>query len=287
VSEEEGSFAQLEALIFASEEPVSVNTLRRVLPLTPTQIATAVAHINADLAKCGRPYQIVEAAGGYRFRTLPQFGELIAGLAPERKLRLSRASLDCLALIAYRQPISRPEIEELRSVDCGAVLRGLLDRGMLRVAGRRDAPGRPALYATTSLFLETFGLASLRDLPSLQDLLENAASKGTENAKPEGEGEDAAQTVDLALNSPIDTVEPSVMATTGEAIETSDAPLAAQDSLEQELLGRESRAPDLETDGAVPEIPPSEGVALVETDRFDDDEDRVPPTATREASEDE
>ena len=176
--EVEVSLAAIEALIFASDEPVSAAQLRRAIALTPSQIAGAVEQINADLEKSGRPYEIVETAGGYRFRTRPQFGELIAAAQPEKRVRLSRPALDCLAVIAYRQPISRPEIEDLRSVDCGAVLRSLLDRGLVRIVGRRDAPGRPALYATSSAFLETFGLRSLTDLPDLRELLAPPASEG-------------------------------------------------------------------------------------------------------------
>jgi segregation and condensation protein B len=176
--EAEISLAAIEALIFASEEPVSAAQLRKSVSLTPSQIAGAVEQINADLEKSGRPYEIVETAGGYRFRTRPQFGELIAAAQPERKVRLSRAALDCLAVIAYRQPISRPEVEDLRSVDCGAVLRSLLERGLVRIVGRRDAPGRPALYGTSASFLETFGLRSLRDLPDLRELLTPPPSEG-------------------------------------------------------------------------------------------------------------
>ena len=187
--EAEISLVAIEALIFASEEPVSVAQLRRVVLLTPSQIAGAVEQINADLEKSGRPYEIVEVAGGYRFRTRPQYGELIASAQPERRARLSRPALDCLAVIAYRQPISRPEIEELRSVDCGAVLRSLLDRGLVRIVGRRDAPGRPALYATSAGFLEIFGLRSLQDLPDLRELLTPPAAEGNPVAEAIAEGE--------------------------------------------------------------------------------------------------
>jgi segregation and condensation protein B len=191
--EAEVSLAAIEALIFASEEPVSVAQLRRAVSLTPSQIAGAVEQINADLEKSGRPYEIVETAGGYRFRTRPQFGELIASAQPERRVRLSRPALDCLAVIAYRQPISRPEIEDLRSVDCGAVLRSLLDRGLVRIVGRRDAPGRPALYATSAAFLETFGLRSLTDLPDLRELLAPPASEGNPVAEALAASDAAAE----------------------------------------------------------------------------------------------
>jgi segregation and condensation protein B len=161
----------IEALIFACDEPATPAYLRRALPsLEASRLPDLVEEINEDLRKAERPYEIARVAGGYRFRTLPEFADTILAAQPEKKLRLSRAALETLAVIAYRQPLTRPEIEELRSVDCGAVLKGLLERSMIRIVGRRDAPGRPVLYGTSSQFLETFSLASLRDLPALREI---------------------------------------------------------------------------------------------------------------------
>ena len=169
----------LEALIFAAHGPASATHLRRAFPdLTPARLAELVKQTNEALSEAGRPYEIVEVAGGYQFRTRAEYGPVIAGAQPERKVRLSHAALDTLAVVAYRQPITRAEIEEMRSVDCGAVIRSLLDRHLLRIVGRRDAPGRPALYGTSANFLEVFGLRSLRDLPELRKLIEPAAEEG-------------------------------------------------------------------------------------------------------------
>jgi len=179
MSSPESPVTSLEALIFSGGGPVGQAALRRALGWSPGQIAAGVAEINTQLEQSGRPYEIIEVAGGYQFRTRPEFGELLASAHPERRVRLSRAALDTLAVVAYRQPVSRPEIEETRSVDCGAVLRSLLERDLVRVVGRRDAPGRPALYGTTAHFLETFGLKSVRDLPDLRDLLPTAPVEGT------------------------------------------------------------------------------------------------------------
>ena len=126
--------------------------------------------INARLAASGRPYEIAEVAAGWQFRTRPEFAEVILAAKPERKIRLSRAALETLALVAYRQPLSRAEIEDLRGVDCGAVMKSLLERDFVRIVGRRDAPGRPALFGTTPGFLETFGLRALSDLPPLREV---------------------------------------------------------------------------------------------------------------------
>jgi segregation and condensation protein B len=171
MAESELDRGALEALIFASDGPIGPPALRRAFPkVTPAQITAAVAQINADLAATGRPYEIAEVAGGWQFRTRPAFAEAILAATPERKLRLSRPALETLALIAYKQPLTRAEIEDLRSVDCGAVVKSLLERDLVRIVGRRDAPGRPALYGTSATFLEIFGLRALSDLPALREI---------------------------------------------------------------------------------------------------------------------
>ena len=171
MAEFELDVSALEALIFAADAPVGASALRRAFPrATPSQIAAAVAEINASLAATGRPYEIAEVAAGYRFRTRPRYADVILAATPERKIRLSRPALETLALIAYRQPLTRAEVEDLRGVDCGAVVKSLLERDLVRIVGRRDAPGRPALYGTSASFLETFGLRSLSDLPALREI---------------------------------------------------------------------------------------------------------------------
>jgi segregation and condensation protein B len=187
VSEAELQLSRLEALIFSSSEPLAVAAIRRVLPgLTPARIEEGVARINEELAQAGRPYEIAAVAGGYQFRTRPEFGEFLAAAQPERRVRLSKAALETLAVIAYRQPVTRPEVEEVRSVDCGPVIRSLMERDLVRIVGRRDAPGRPPLYGTSAVFLETFGLRSLRDMPSLRDVAAMEEQGGTPLAQAQG-----------------------------------------------------------------------------------------------------
>jgi segregation and condensation protein B len=170
----------LEAIIFASKGTANAAQIRRALPhLAPARIPDLVSEINEELAREGRPYEIASIAGGYQFRTRVEYAQVILAAKPERKLRLSRPALETLAVIAYRQPLTRAELEELRSVDCGAVLKGLLERSLIRIVGRRDAPGRPVLYGTTPGFLETFGLPSLRDLPTLRELDPVPEAEGT------------------------------------------------------------------------------------------------------------
>jgi segregation and condensation protein B len=184
----------LEALIFAAGSPATAAQIRRALPqLAPSRIPDLVCEINDELEREGRPYEIAEVAGGWQFRTRRAYAEVIAAAQPERKLRLSRPALESLAVVAYRQPITRGELEDLRGVDCGAVLKGLLERGLVRIVGRRDAPGRPPLYGTTPQFLETFSLPSLRDLPTLREIdALDPGHAGTDIAAARGDDAEAA-----------------------------------------------------------------------------------------------
>lgn len=206
MSDDDATRTSLEALIFAAAGPATVAQLRRAMPkLKPSEIAGHVKQINEELVRDGRPYEIVDAAGGYRFRTRPEFGDLILAAEPERRTRLSRPALETLSVVAYRQPITRAEIEDLRCVDCGAVMKSLLDRGMIRMVGRRDAPGRPVLYGTSAKFLETFGLPSLRELPELREIAElHAETPGTPMAEavavPGDAERDDAEPDDAELN---------------------------------------------------------------------------------------
>ena len=170
----------IEALIFAGDRPSTTARLRKVFPkLSGLELGRIVASINTTLLDQGRPYEIVEVNGGYQFRTRPEYGAVIRAARPERRVRLSRAALETLAVVAYRQPLTRAELEDLRCVDCGAVLRTLLERDLVRIVGRRDVPGRPSLYGSSSHFLETFGLRSLRDLPDLREAHAMVEKDGT------------------------------------------------------------------------------------------------------------
>ncbi len=170
----------IEALIFAGDRPSTTARLRKVFPkLSGAELGRIVASINTTLLDQERPYEIVEVNGGYQFRTRPEYAAAIRAASPERRVRLSRPALETLAVVAYRQPLTRAELEELRCVDCGAVLRTLLERDLVRIVGRRDVPGRPSLYGSTSHFLEAFCLRSLRDLPDLREARAMVEEDGT------------------------------------------------------------------------------------------------------------
>ncbi len=141
------------------------------VPGVLTQVAAAVGALNADYDRTGRAFRIESVAGGFRVMTLPAFGSLIASLQGEAaRTRLSHEALVTLAIIAYRQPVKRADLEAIRGVACGEVLKNLLDRKLVTIAGRAEELGRPMLYATTREFLRAFGLASIKDLPTPHEL---------------------------------------------------------------------------------------------------------------------
>lgn len=162
----------VEAAIFASDKPLSVNDLQSTVlesfELTRKRLQQALSQLQQDYL--GRGIQLIETASGFHFQTRADLSEYLALLWPERSPRYSRAVLETLALIAYRQPITRGEIEEVRGVTVSSqIMRTLLDRGWVKVVGHKEVPGRPGLYATTAIFLDYFGLKDLSDLPALAE----------------------------------------------------------------------------------------------------------------------
>jgi len=171
--EEERLKSILESLLFAAGEPVSIARLQAALDDLPRgEVQQALAAMTAEYAAHNRGLRLEEVAGGYQLRTLKEHAPYVRKLLAARPPRLSRPLLETVAIIAYRQPITRPELEQLRGVDSGGVLETLLERRLVRIAGRKEAPGRPILYATTPEFLETFGLKDLDGLPDLKEFQE-------------------------------------------------------------------------------------------------------------------
>jgi segregation and condensation protein B len=163
------SLADLEALLFASDAPLELSRIAEVLELAPDEAHAAVAALRTACEAPDRGLAVVEVAGGVRLVTRPELAPVLLKLQRLRlKSRLSRAAVETLAIIAYRQPISRPEIEQLRGVSADAVVTALLERRLVRVVGRKAGPGRPILYGTTRDFLEHFGLRDLGELPSYE-----------------------------------------------------------------------------------------------------------------------
>ena len=163
----------VEALIVAAGEPVSAARLAEIVPaLEASDVAGLVAEISRDYEAAGRALEIWEVAGGYQLRTHASVAPYLRLLHRERALRLTRAALETMAIVAYRQPVTRAEVEHVRGVEAGPVLKSLVDRKLVRIAGHREVPGRPLVYATTKRFLEVFGIGKLDDLPTLREVEE-------------------------------------------------------------------------------------------------------------------
>lgn len=195
--------AAVEAIIFASEEPMSLNTLYKILikndfdktniknknidifdlsqnsdeeikdeyNFKPDDFLTIISEINKDLQDNYRPYHIINVSGGYQFATRAEYGELIQQLIKYKtKRKLTQPSLETLAIIAYKQPITKAEIEQIRGVSCGDIINSLIEKKFVDIVGRKDTIGRPLLFGTTQDFLKFFGLNSLKDLPELKEL---------------------------------------------------------------------------------------------------------------------
>jgi segregation and condensation protein B len=161
--------AALEALLFASDAPLELGRIAEVLELAPDEAQAAVGALRTACDASGRGLAVVEVAGGIRLVTRPEHAPVLLRLQRLRlRTRLSRAAVETLAIVAYRQPVSRPEIEQLRGVSAESVVTHLLERRLIRIVGRRAAPGRPILYGTSREFLEHFGLRDLGELPPLE-----------------------------------------------------------------------------------------------------------------------
>jgi len=161
----------LEGLLFVSESPVRLETLLEILPEANKEaILEAIHRIQTEYEDDFKGVELVEVAGGYQFRTKSKWAEWIQRLKKTKPVKLSRSALETLAIVAYRQPVIRPEIEEIRGVDSGWVLRTLFEKDLIRMMGRKDIPGRPIVYGTTKTFLELFGFNALSDLPNLKEI---------------------------------------------------------------------------------------------------------------------
>jgi len=174
----------IEAVLFASDTPVEPKTLRSIVEgLTDEELLDIIDGLNREYASTERTFRIVEVAGGFQFETLSRYGVFVERLFKSRaRPKLSRAALETLAIVAYKQPISKVEIEALRGVDSDAPVRTLLNRDLIEVVGRGDTVGKPLLYGTTKEFLRYFGLNDIKDLPGADELA--SMFDGTEIQEP-------------------------------------------------------------------------------------------------------
>ena len=197
----------VEALLFASDTPVEAERIQEVLDLESTAAAREIVEgLRARLDAEARALQVMEVGGGFRLVTRPELAPWLVKLARSRtRSRLSRPALETLAIIGYRQPVSRPEVDAVRGVNSEAVLDNLLERRMIRIAGRKESPGRPFLYETTREFLVAFGLRDLGDLPKVEGELvvpELAMAAAEQLAEPGSEQEEIAAAPDSSEQDP-------------------------------------------------------------------------------------
>ena len=161
------NLAALEAILLSTHHPLTAGRLAELLDLDSTKpIRKAIKALNTDYHATGRSFRIDQVAGGFQILTLPDLGEYVKKLhQKEGDAKLTKAALETLAIIAYKQPILRAEVEAIRGVACGETIRSLMEKHLVKIAGRAEEPGRPILYGTTKRFLELFGLNSLKELP--------------------------------------------------------------------------------------------------------------------------
>ncbi len=165
------NLALLEAMLFSTHHPLTAGRLGELLDLDGTKpVRAAVKALNKSYEETGRSFRVEQVAGGYQLLTLPAFGEDLKKLHQrEADAKLTKAALETLAIIAYKQPILRADVEAIRGVACGETIRSLMEKHLVKIAGRAEEPGRPILYGTTKRFLELFGLNNLKDLPQNED----------------------------------------------------------------------------------------------------------------------
>ena len=199
----------LEALLFAADAPLGVETIAQILEVSDARALEELQVLREEKLRIGG-LQILEVSGGWRMLTKPELAPFVFKLREAPRQKLSRAAFEVLAVTAYRQPLTRSEIEQLRGVDCSRPLTFLLDKKLLQFGGRKDAPGRPWLYETTPQFLDHFGLRSIADLPPLAELAEmndeapNLFSRGPmQDLEPSQE--DEADSENDATHSPVST----------------------------------------------------------------------------------
>ncbi len=180
----------IEAILFSSDNPVSASKLASIIGILGSrEIRKLVANLNDSYERMGASFRIEEIAGGYQMMTRPEFAPYLQRLYKVRaENKLSSAALETLAVIAYKQPVVRAEIEAIRGVACGEIIRSLLEKGLIKIVGRAEELGRPMLYGTTKRFLQVFGLPSLNDLPKVPEL--NLPSDSDKSSSDDSKGAD-------------------------------------------------------------------------------------------------
>jgi len=175
----------IEALLFVSQGPLTIDGIQKVLEQsTPEEILAAINELNSEYSERQSPIEIIEIAGGWQMATKKEYAPFIKKMyKKETTIKLSNSAMETLAIIAYKQPVTRGEMEQIRGVESSGVVRTLIEKNLVRICGKKDTVGNPVLYGTTQQFLIYFGLKSADDLPSLEEI----AIEEEGNELPEGE----------------------------------------------------------------------------------------------------
>ena len=183
----------IESLLFVHEHPLTVDNIVKIVEdeAGKKEIKEILRELLAEYEGMGRSFQLVEVDGGYQFRTKAAYARWIKNLRKVKPARLSQSALETLAIVVYRQPLVRAEIEHIRGVDSGWVLNSLLEKGLIKILGRKEVAGRPLVYGSSRRFLEIFGLRDLSALPTLQELNALREKEGTEHQEGELPKEEA------------------------------------------------------------------------------------------------
>jgi segregation and condensation protein B len=178
----------IEAFLFASDKPITENEIHSWLPeATLPDVRQALEELLTDYDTMGRSFSLKQVASGYQFRTKAEYAPYVLQMLKTSPARLSRAAFETLAIIAYKQPILRQEIERLRGVDVGGILRTLLEKDLIRIMGRKNLPGKPLIYGTTKRFLEVFDLKNINSLPKLKEIKDLVSNEEQSEPTPEEE----------------------------------------------------------------------------------------------------
>ncbi len=211
----------LEALIFASDHPQKPGDLAKAASANVKDVKEILTRLKEHYQPRG--IQLDEVAGGWIFRTSSAYAPFVRDLTKQKPVRLTRAQVETLAILAYRQPVTRPEIDEIRGVDSGPVLKLLLERDLVRILGKKDEPGRPLIYGTTTAFLEFFGLKALKDLPTLREYTELT--------------EDSRRVAERELGDALDAQQPEAPAVVSDTIPPEAEAGAAHDTMPPTPMG--------------------------------------------------
>ena len=241
----------IESLLFVADEPLTIDRLKQIIGGTETKVLReALDELMQDYETRQGGFYLNPVAGGYQIRTRPEYMEYIKRMLQPKPQRLSKAALETLAIIAYKQPVIRADIEHLRGVDCGGVLRVLLERKFIRVLGRKEIPGRPLIYATTKRFLEVFGLKNLKDLPTPKEIEEFGSALSEEMAetadKDQLEADASTETQTDDADTPIKTEESEIPAENMDAQHETEESKRSPESL-QASVGVKENKPDQDT----------------------------------------